>query len=203
MENVILGKYDKTYESHSLLTDNVTDNGLKEVNEIRLFDKDGIKHSFGWFVDSPGGYHNINHEVTIDIELKRKIKEDFSLNCAFYRSYKGAFDSKKGRVILYIPLSALDIVEYDRKTIKFKFETKPYDTVIYKVKELNAFFTQQRENKRTTKESIRNKKIIKIIEYSPFENMKDLIRNHFDDLKKLVNNIEEVKKDSYNINDKC
>lgn len=186
MKNVILEKCHKWYNPHFLLIDS---GKLKEVKDILLFDKDGVKHSFGWFVDN-GGHSGINHEVTIDIELKRKIKEDFSLNCAFYMPYKCDGSFEKGKVILYIPISALTIVEHDRRTTEYTIET--YDTVIYEVKGLNAFFTQ-RENKRMTDENVRNEKIIKLIADSRFKDMDYLIRNHFDDLKKLVNNIEEVK----------
>lgn len=187
MRNTILEKRHNAYNPHFLLIDS---GQLKEVNEIRLFDKDGVKHSFRWFVDN-GGYFSINHEVTIDIELKRKIKEDFSLNCAFYMSYKGDYGFEKGNVILYIPISTLNIVEHDRKTTEYTTET--YDTVIYKVKGLNAFFTQ-RENKRTTEDNVRNEKILKLIADSRFKDMSFTITTHFDDLKKLVNNIDEVKK---------
>ena len=187
MRNTILEKRHNAYNPHFLLIDS---RKSKEVNEIRLFDKDGVKHSFRWFVDN-GGYHGINHNITIDVEIKRKIKEDFSLNCAFYMSYKGDYGFEKGNVILYIPISVLTIVEHDRNTTEYTTET--YDTVIYEVKGLNAFFTQ-RENKRTTEENIKNEKIIKLIADSRFKDMDYLIRNNFDDLKKLVNDIEEVKK---------
>jgi len=191
MRNTILKKRHKCYNPHFLLIDS---GKLKEVTEIRLFDKDGVKHSFKWFVDNDG-YSGINHDVTIDIELKRKIKEDFSLNCAFYMSYKGDYGFEKGNVVLYIPISILNIVEHDRKTTEYTTET--YDTVIYEVKGLNAFFRTfftQHENERTTEENIRNEKIIKLIADSHFKDMSFTITTHFDDLKKLVNDIEEVKK---------
>lgn len=196
MKNVTLGKHSNWYNPHFL----PTDNGIKEVKELRLFDKDGVKHRFKWFVDN-SGHSSINHEVTIDVEVKRKIKEDFSLNLAFYMSYKGNYDFEKGKVILYIPLSVLNIVEYDRNPIDYTTET--YDLVIYEVKGLNAFFRTfftQSENERKTEDNVRNEKILKLIADSRFKDMDYLIRNHFDDLKKLVNDIEEVKKHSYNIN---
>jgi len=172
-------------------------NEVRVVKKIVIFNDSGVVHQINWFMDK-----ECRNSVPIDIdgvEAIRKAKEEFVKTYERGIAYwipkkKESYESNREKhCILYIPYNLLGISEVGRKPQTLPQGHKTWDRVEYSILDGQGYFTES-ENERQTDENKKNEKISKLIGMSPFKHLEYEITSNFDELKKLVDTIDSIKR---------
>jgi len=175
-----------------------TNDGLREVKEIRLFNEEGVLHTLMWFGDGHSG--SVPVSFPLISEVVRKNKEDFK---GMFQQGKAFWMPRKKEAhqrhyahnfcILYLPVNKIDLKQESIEEVSIEFHAKTYDRVTYSVAGGQGYFSETK-NERETPENRKNRDIDEAIRGSSFSNMAYEITRNFDELVELVRRIQAIKK---------
>jgi len=193
MTNINLQSLCNYYNPHNIYTKE----GIREVEEINIFENGKILYTTRWFLDKDKNPKKGIICIPADLQTKRKI--DLNLKDAFYVPKKREYYQRdsKPRVILYIPAEQLTIKEISRKT--FDNGTSTYNNVFYEVVGFDCYFESKEDEQITDKNKI-ERKIIDLIENSDFKDRSydlrldtDKIESETKEILKLIKKIKRLR----------
>ena len=156
----------------------------REAKEIVLFNEKGPIYRLRWFSPNEQCRSGSNQDILFDIPLKRKAKEVWCVDYAYWiPRKKGAHSGAQKYAVLYIPLSEYPVTAVTSRT----------KTTTYKVEGLHAYFTNT-TNMRQTKKNKVCEQIGTLIGESTFADTTYDICNNFNELKTLVAEIDKLDK---------
>ncbi|GAG81777.1 unnamed protein product [marine sediment metagenome] len=193
MTNINLESLCNYYNPHNIYTKE----GIREVEEINIFENEKILYTTRWFLDKAKNPKKGIICIPSDLQTKRKI--DLNLKDAFYIPKKREYYQRnsKSRIILYIPAEQLTIKEISRKT--FDNGTSTYNNVFYEVVGFDCYFESKEDERITDKNKI-ERKIIDLIENSDFKDRSydlrldtDKIESETKEILKLIKKIKRLR----------
>lgn len=174
----------------------VKDGEWRGVKEIRIFNERGIAHKLRWFIGGTSKSVPVEFE---GLKLVRKGKENFT---KMYRQGKAFWIPKPKEYfekhydhnfcILYLPINKIDLREVSRKKTSYEHSHDTWDDVLFSVSGGTGFF-RENENYRQSAKNKKNEMINELIGKSSFKDISYDIIHNFDELKALLDRIQEIK----------